>query len=114
MKGNYPGDNDKPLQTVLEAWKVTSPLPLDFQAQVWRRIQHAERQTNATDSLTVVISNWIATVLPRPALAACYVAALLAVGATFGWAQSQQRTARVSNDLSLRYVRSIDPYQTHR
>ena len=111
MKVQYPGDNDKPLQSVLREWKVLIPLPPSFQEQVWRRIQDAETRPSAANSLYVVLTNWVATVLPRPASAVCYLAALLAMGATIGWAQSQQKTDRVSHELSQRYVRSIDPYQ---
>ena len=114
MKHEYPGDNDKPLHSVLNGWRVIAPLPPNFQEHVWRRIQRTESQPGPANSLVSVITNWITTVLPRPVSAACYLAALLAVGATIGWAQSQQKTARVSDELSQRYVRSIDPYQTIR
>ena len=112
MKNEYPGINDKPLQSVLSEWKVASPLPPSFREQVWRRIQGAESRPGAANSFVDVLTNWVATVLPRPASTVCYLAALLAMGATIGWAQSQQKTDRVSHELRQRYVRSIDPYQT--
>ena len=52
--------------------------------------------------------------LPRPALATAYVAVLLAIGATAGWAQARQESERVSDALSVRYVRLLDPYQAPR
>jgi hypothetical protein len=52
--------------------------------------------------------------LPRPALAASYVALLLAVGVSAGWAQARQETARVRDELGQRYVRVLDPYQAPR
>ena len=52
--------------------------------------------------------------LPRPALAASYVAILLAIGVTAGWAQAHHETSRVKNELGERYVRMLDPSQTPR
>ncbi len=34
--------------------------------------------------------------------------------ATAGWAQARQVTGRVSDDLSARYVRLVNPYQSPR
>jgi len=52
--------------------------------------------------------------LPRPALAGSYVALLLVGGVTVGWAQARQDAARVKDELSERYLRVLDPYQTPR
>ena len=64
----------------------------------------------AAPSVGAIIAHWIGTVLSRPALAASYVATLLAIGVTVGWAQGHQQTARVKEELSQRYVRVLDPY----
>ena len=50
----------------------------------------------------------------RPVLAASYVAVLLSIGVTAGWAQARQETARVHDELGQRYVRALDPYQAPR
>ena len=89
-------------------------LPPGFQEKVWRRIERAEAQPTISVALWTVWTNCIAGVLPRPALAAAYVAVLLAIGAMFGWVQARQETERVSGELSARYVRSVDPYQVPR
>jgi hypothetical protein len=52
--------------------------------------------------------------LPRPAFAVSYIIVLLAAGATFGWSHARQETAHIKDDLSQRYVRVLDPYQTPR
>ena len=92
----------------MREWKVTEALPPRFQDGVWRRIERA--QTRQAGSAWAVVANWIATVLPRPALATAYVTVLLAIGVTAGWAQARQQTARVHDELGQRYVRVLDPY----
>jgi hypothetical protein len=114
MKTNGSNEDDAPLRAVLREWKESTPLPPRFQEQVWRRIERSEAPAVATLSVSSVLMNWIATMLPRPALAAAYMAVLLAIGATAGWTQARQETARVSDELGARYVRSVDPYQAVR
>ena len=94
--------------------EVDADLPPGLQGQVWRRIERAEAQPIISIPLWTVWTNWIAAVLPRPALATACVAVFLAIGATFGWAQARHETERVSGNLSARYVSSVDPYQAPR
>ena len=112
MKTNKPND-DAPLDALLQEWKVKPSLPPRFNEQVWRRIERAETAPAPSVSLATVFANWIATMLPRPALATAYVAVLLAIGAGVGWSQARQETARVSSDLSARYAQAVDPYQAN-
>ena len=112
MKTNKPND-DAPVDTLLHEWKVKPSLPPRFNEQVWRRIERAETAPAPSVSLATVFANWIATMLPRPALATAYVAVLLVIGAGVGWSQARQETARVSSDLSARYVQAVDPYQAN-
>jgi len=112
MKTNEPGNHDEALRKLLQEWRTDATLPPSFQEGVWRRIERA--QASASPSVWTIISHWIATVLPRPALAASYVAVLLAVGVSAGWAQARQETARVKGELGERYVRMLDPYQAPR
>ena len=115
MKTNEPGNHEEALRKVLKEWRTDAALPTRFQEAVWRRIERTERvQTPAARSSWAFIAHWIGTVLPRPALATAYVAVLLAVGVTAGWAQARQKTARVKGELGERYVRVLDPYQTSR
>ena len=112
MKTNKPND-DAPLDTLLHEWKVKPSLPPRFNEQVWRRIERAEIAPARSVSLATVFANWIGTMLPRPALATAYVAVLLVIGASAGWNQARQETARVTSDLSARYAQAVDPYQAH-
>jgi hypothetical protein len=114
MNTNHPRHKDEALRALLKEWKATSSLPPGFYNQVWRRIERAEGESNTAVPLWTVWTNWIAAVLPRPALATAYVSVFLAIGATFGWAQARQETERVSGHLSAQYVRSVDPYQAPR
>jgi hypothetical protein len=115
MNTNEPGNQDDTLRKVLKEWRADAALPPRFQEAVWRRIERAEPvPTPAAPSPRAVIVHWIGTMLPRPALATSYVAVLLTVGVTAGWAQARQETARVKGELGERYVRVLDPYQTPR
>jgi hypothetical protein len=104
------GNRDEALHKLLKEWRTDAPLPLGFQEAVWRRIELA--QAPATPSVWAAIADWIGTVLPRPALAASYVAILLTIGVSAGWTQARQETARVKGELGERYIRMLDPYQT--
>jgi hypothetical protein len=105
-------ENPEPLRKVLKEWRSDAPLPPRFQEQVWQRIERA--QAPAAPSVWAAIAHWVGTVLPRPALAASYVAVLLTIGVTAGWAQARQQTGRVKAELGQRYVRVLDPYLTLR
>ena len=112
MKTNEPGNHDEALRKVLKEWRTEVALPPRFQEGVWQRIERAESQ--AVSSVWAVIAHWVGTVLPRPALAVSYVAVLLTIGLTAGWAQAHQTNARVKGELGERYVRVLDPYHTPR
>ena len=110
MKTDEP--DDEALRNVLKEWRTDAALPPRFQEHVWRRIERT--QTSAPLSFWTAIAHWTGTVLLRPALAAAYVAMLLVIGVTAGWAQARQETARVKDELGQRYVRVLDPYLTPR
>jgi hypothetical protein len=104
-------DKDARLRGLLKECEVVAKLPPRFQEQVWRRIARREQQPSVWSTLRTSLMHWINTVLPRPALAVSYVAILLVIGASVGWAQAQQNKTRISDEMSLRYVHSVDPYQ---
>ena len=112
MKSKNSNGDDAPLDALLQEWKPKPALPTRFQEQVWRRIERAETAPVPTVSLATVFANWITTTLPRPALATAYVAVLLVIGASVGWSQARQETARVTTELGVRYAQAVDPYQT--
>jgi len=112
MKTDNPNENDVPLRALLQEWKPEAALPPRFQEQVWRRIERAEAAPVPTVSLAAVFANWLTNLLPRRTLATAYVAVLLVTGASVGWSQARQETARVAGELSARYAQTVDPYQT--
>ena len=112
MKTSEPGDQSDPLRKLLKEWRTDAPLPPRFQETVWQRIERL--QAPATPSVWAAIAHWVGAVLPRPVLAVSYVAVLLTVGVTAGWAQARQETARVHDELGQRYVHVLDPYQAPR
>lgn len=114
MNTNHSNENDPALRGALKEWTLTTPLPPRFQEQVWRRVAQAEATTGSSSPIWASMTDWIATILPRPALAVAYVTVVLAVGATVGWTQGRQETARFGDELSVRYVRVVDPYQAVR
>ena len=112
MKTSEPGDQSEPLRKLLKEWRTDAPLPPRFQETVWQQIERT--QAPSAPSVWAVIAHWVGTMLPRPVLAASYVAVLLSIGVTAGWAQARQETARVHDELGQRYVRALDPYQAPR
>lgn len=111
MKTNNSNENDASLRALLQEWKPEVSLPPRFQEQVWRRIERSETAPAPSVSLATVFADWIANMLPKPALATAYVTVLLIIGAGAGWSQARQETARVTGELSTRYAQSVDPYQ---
>jgi hypothetical protein len=108
MSTNQPGNHDEALGKLLQEWRANAPLPPHFQEAVWRRIEGA--QASAAPSVWTFIARWIGTMLPRPALAASYLAILLTLGMTAGWTHARRETARVKGELGERYIRTLDPY----
>jgi hypothetical protein len=108
MSTNEPGKQDEALGRLLKEWRADAPLPLHFQEAVWRRIEGA--QASAGSAVWTFLAHWIGAVLPRPALAAAYVAILVTIGAGAGWTRARQETARVKGELGERYIRALDPY----
>lgn len=112
MKTNDSHENDVSLRALLQEWRPEGPPLPRFQEQVWRRIERDETAPAPSVSLASVFSNWLTNLLPRPTLATAYMAVLLVIGASVGWSRARQETARVTGELSARYVQAVDPYQT--
>jgi len=107
MKTNSSNDEEK-LSRLLKEWRTDVSVPPRFQESVWQRVERA--QSSVKSSVWTAIAHWIGHVLPRPALAVSYIAVVLTIGLTVGWAQARQTTSRVKSDLGERYVQSLDPY----
>lgn len=111
---NTTDHDEKGLSSVLREWKVAPPLPPGFQDAVWRRIARAGQTVPGHLSFWEAVVNWIEGLAAQPSRAASMVVLLLALGAGLGWAHAQQHSNRVTDELSMRYVRSIDPYEAVR
>jgi hypothetical protein len=112
MKTNESGNRDDALRKVLKEWRTDAALPPRFQEGVWQCIERAQKQT--VPSVWDTVAHLIGTMLPRPAMAAAYIAVLLVVGTTVGWTQAHQTNARVNSELGERYAHELDPYQAPR
>ncbi len=100
-------END-PLRETLQSWRVDMPLPPGFARSVWQRIDRSKPSLRKT--VLAAVANWIANILPRPALAASYVAILFVFGVSAGWGHARQDSARLKAELRERYVQVLDPY----
>ncbi len=114
MKTDHSNENDAPLCALLKAWQPEASLPPRFQKQVWRRMERDETALAPSFSLATYFANWLTDLVPRPALATAYLAVLVLIGASAGWSQARQETARVTGELGTRYAQTVDPYQTTR
>lgn len=106
--------DDRNLSALLKAWQVTRPLPAGFQDAVWRRIGQAEQRSRRAQPFWRPLVIWLEGLAVQPARAASVVAVFLALGAGLGWMQAHQHASRVTDELSVRYVRSVDPYEAIR
>jgi hypothetical protein len=111
METSNPENDETKLNTLLQEWKATPALPPRFQEQVWRRIEQTQPALLERVTFASLFTTWLATRLPRPALATAYIMVLLVIGAGAGWRQARQETARVNDHLSARYAQAVDPYR---
>jgi hypothetical protein len=109
---NHDFEKGDSFDRALDQWRVTTPLPPRFQEQVWRKIECARTQQRCT--LRELFARWLAGVMPRPAVAASYVAILLLAGLLVGTWQAQEHNARAEQIFARTYVQSVDPYQAPR
>ena len=109
MKSKRPTDDFEPVRKLMQEWKVPALLPPRFNEGVWRRIEQSE--VNTKRSFWPVITEWLAAVLPRPAVAVSYVTVLLALGIAAGYWQARTHAVHLDHELGSRYVQSVDPYQ---
>ncbi len=106
------GKPDEELSKRLQGWRMAAPLPPRFQEEVWRRIEREE--IGVAPGVFGILRAWAGRFWARPAWAAVYVAAALAVGSVFGFLRAGERRHVAMDDLGRQYVESIDPYQMPR
>lgn len=106
MNNIQPGEDQDGLSKVLQTWKVATPLPPRFGAEVWRRIARTEAPSSWSRFLS-----WLEWALPRRAVAGAYLAILLLAGVTAGYWESRNKATELDDALGRRYVQMIDPLQ---
>ena len=109
MNDKSNNESDVPLKSVLQEWRINSPLPPRFQEQVWRRIERQE--ANAPKPFWFLMVNWFRSSVVHPRWAVAYAAILLLVGLTGGFLRAQYDNTKLDGMMQARYVQSIDPYQ---
>jgi hypothetical protein len=105
-------ENDPTLRELLGAWTVNTSLPPQFGEQVWNRIERAERP--ASPGLWPIFAASLARAFGRPSQVAVYAAILLLAGSLGGYWQARAGNERAAEDLRVRYVQMMDPYQMPR
>ncbi len=108
---NEPGQKDQePLETLLRQWTVEAELPPRFHEQVWQRIARSEARRPSP--FRAGLMRLLGVVSPQPKAACACVAALLVLSIAAGSWTAQVESSHLQATLGLRYVQSIDPYQT--
>ena len=110
MKPNQDPEADQRLRNLLRSWVVDTPLPPRFKESVWRRIERANLQPESP--FWAGLLRLIEVSLPRPKVAFAYVTLLLALGLTAGAWAAQVKSSHADASLGLRYVQSVDPYNS--
>jgi len=95
------------LSRTLREWRVEASLPPRFQERVWDRIAAAEKPR---PSFWAGLTEWMDSIFSRPALAASYVAILIALGISTGVWQARERQGQAEMQWRAQYVQSVDPY----
>lgn len=98
---NLDPENAK-LGRLLRETRVTPPLALRFQQDVWRRIENAEEGAAASPAWLDRVAGWVL----RPKLAFAAVTVLVLAGAVLGAREGAQSAMQ---DAQARYVASVVP-----
>ena len=107
MKPDSSIQSDAALHQALRQWKVSAQLPPRFQEQVWRQIERDQAGVRAP--AWAPLWHRLSAALGRPSLAASYVTVLLLAGVSAGYWQVRITRVQMEENLSARYVHSVDP-----
>jgi hypothetical protein len=99
-------DDFNDLRTELRQWTVSTPLPRDFKAEVWRKAAASSRL-----SLWRALTDWMEAALHRPIPAGACVALLAALGLGMGAWKGDADANQQRESLMAHYVQTIDPYR---
>lgn len=112
MNPTSSSEDDGAFRKLLGAWKVNTPLPPRFDEQVWKRIDRTG--SSASAGLWIVFVAALGRAFARPSQAVAYAAILLMAGSLGGYWQARAGNERTAEDLRVRYVQMMDPYQMPR
>ena len=102
-------DLDASLDRTLREWRQDAQLAPRFQERVWQRI--ALLEANPRLGVWSRCRAWLNAAFARPVTGVAYVSVLLLAGLLAGYWHARHDNAQISDQLSSRYVRSMDPYQ---
>jgi hypothetical protein len=100
-------NDDNPLKTLLQNWKVSPRPHPGFRQGVWERI--AVKSARSPSGAWASISQWFLVSLPKPAYACTLVAVFALVGIAVADVHASSIQQRRSARLEQRYLASIDP-----
>jgi hypothetical protein len=101
--------NDDELKRALQSWKVDPKIPPNFAHGVWDRIAARESTSPGWNAWMTFLQTLSPAAGSRLALTAATLG--LALGIFAGLTESKQLNSATQQELAVRYVRSIDPYQ---
>lgn len=98
----------QPERDLLKAWTVETPVPTNFNASVWRRIE--QKGASSQGSIRNLIAAWFAGVFAKPAFAISYAGVALLLGLAAGHLHGASTLEKHGDQLEARYLQSVDPY----
>jgi hypothetical protein len=101
---------DKRLHQLLQCWRIESTLAPRFQERVWRRISLREETEPAAGRLWGKITAWCRAALRQPAMAAAYLAVVVATGAGLGYWKSERYVEKTELGWRAAYLQSVNPF----
>jgi hypothetical protein len=100
--------NDE-LKRALQSWKVDPKIPPNFAQGVWDRIAARESTSPGRNTWMTLLQTLSPAAGSRLALTAATVGLVLGIFA--GVIESKQLNSAAQQELAVKYVRSIDPYE---
>lgn len=104
--------NDDELKRALQSWKVDPKIPPNFAQGVWDRIAARETASPGWNTWVTFLQNLSPATGSRLTLTAATLGLVLGIFA--GIIESKQLNSATQQELAVKYVRSIDPYQQAR
>lgn len=93
------------LKPILKNWEVGARIPVNFQSEVWHRIEHRAKVSSGFWE----IFEWVFASIVIPRFAGVAAAVALIAGASIGQIQGNRDASMVWNSLETGYVDSINP-----